>query len=71
MELSAKGDVIMCSTTRYTNGKPVQGMLCRASGYIPPASPGRKPKPARQEPTLPAEGETSPLRQPRQTSAKK
>lgn len=43
-ELSAKGDVIMCRTTRYTDGKPVEGMLCRPSGYIPPASPGRKSK---------------------------
>ncbi len=43
-ELSAKGDVIMCRTTRYTNGKPIEGMLCRASGYVPPASPGRKSK---------------------------
>ena len=45
-ELSARGEVIMCRTTRYTSGKPVEGMLCRASGYVPPASPGRKPKPA-------------------------
>jgi hypothetical protein len=43
-ELASKGDVIMCHTTRFTNGKKVEGMLCRAAGYIPPASPGRKPK---------------------------
>ncbi len=43
-DLVAKGEVIMCQTTRYTEGKPIQGMLCRVAGYIPPASPGRKPK---------------------------
>ncbi|MFA5083637.1 MAG: hypothetical protein WC474_13880 [Hydrogenophilaceae bacterium] len=44
-ELAAKGEVIMCRTTRYTEGnKKVEGMLCRVAGYIPPASPGRKPK---------------------------
>jgi len=43
-ELSSRGEVIMCLTTRFTDGKKVEGMLCRVSGYFPPASPGRKPK---------------------------
>jgi DNA-binding IclR family transcriptional regulator len=43
-ELAAKGDVIMCRTTRYTDGKKIEGMLCRVAGFIPSASPGRKPK---------------------------
>jgi DNA-binding Lrp family transcriptional regulator len=43
-ELAAKGEVIMCRTTRYLDDKKVEGMLCRVAGYIPPASPGRKPK---------------------------
>jgi hypothetical protein len=43
-ELSDRGDVIMCRTTRFTEGRPVEGMLCRVSGYSPPAGPGRKPK---------------------------
>jgi hypothetical protein len=42
--LSAKGEVIMCQSIRYNNGKKVEGWLCRIAGYIPPASPGRKPK---------------------------
>lgn len=45
-ELLAKGDVIMCHTTRYVDGKKIEGMLCRVAGYIPPASPGRKSKPS-------------------------
>lgn len=43
-ELSAKGDVIACRSIRYKDGKPIDGMLCRMSGYIPPAAPGRKAK---------------------------
>jgi transcription initiation factor IIE alpha subunit len=43
-ELSERGDVIVCNSTRYINGKKSEGMLCRIAGYIPAASPGRKPK---------------------------
>ncbi len=43
-ELSKRGDIIACHTTRFSNGKKVEGMLCRVAGYTPSASPGRKPK---------------------------
>ena len=43
-ELSAKGDVIVCRSIRYQQGKPIEGVLCRLSGYTPPAAPGRKAK---------------------------
>lgn len=43
-ELTASGQVFCCDLTRYENGKPIQEILCRISGYIPPAAPGRKPK---------------------------
>ncbi len=43
-ELIASGQVFSCDLTRYENGKPIQEILCRISGYIPPAAPGRKPK---------------------------
>jgi hypothetical protein len=42
--LHARGAVIVCRSIRYKNGKEVNGMLCRISGYIPPAAPGRKSK---------------------------
>lgn len=42
-DLSARGEISWCSVTRYNNMKPVEQMLCRVSGYIPQASPGRKP----------------------------
>ncbi len=43
--LYAKGDVMVCRSIRFKNGKEVEAILCRVSGYIPPPSPGRKPKP--------------------------
>jgi hypothetical protein len=42
-DLSARGEISKCSVPRYNDGKPVEGILCRVSGYIPPATPGRKP----------------------------
>ena len=41
-DLSARGEISKCSVTRFTNGKPVQAMQCRISGYVPPPAPGRK-----------------------------
>lgn len=43
-DLAATGAVITCNLTRFENGTPSEAWLCRASGYIPPAGPGRKPK---------------------------
>ena len=42
-ELSAQGEISKCSVTRFDNGKPVEGMLCRIAGFIPRPTPGRKP----------------------------
>ena len=42
--LSARGEVMTCQSTRFNDGKKVEGLLCRIAGYIPPAAPGRKPK---------------------------
>jgi hypothetical protein len=42
-ELSARGEISQCSVTRFTDGKAVEGSLCRVAGYIPPKTPGRKP----------------------------
>lgn len=43
-ELQARGAVMVCRSIRYVDGKEIEGILCRVSGYIPPAAPGRKPK---------------------------
>jgi len=42
-ELSARGEISKCSVTRFSDGQPVEGMLCRIAGTIPPQAPGRKP----------------------------
>ena len=42
-ELSARGEISRCSVTRFNGGKPIDGMLCRIAGSIPPKAPGRKP----------------------------
>lgn len=34
-----------CSVINYEDGVAVEGVLCRISGYIPPAAPGRKSTP--------------------------
>jgi hypothetical protein len=43
-DLHARGAVIVCRSIRYKDGKAIDGLLCRVSGYIPPAAPGRKSK---------------------------
>ena len=43
-ELAAKREIMVCHSTRYEKGKPIEGMKCRLAGYIPPAAPGRKSK---------------------------
>lgn len=42
-KLSERGEISRCSVTRFLDGKPVEGMLCRIAGTIPPKAPGRKP----------------------------
>jgi hypothetical protein len=42
-DLSARGEVSRCSVTRFVDGKPVEGFVCRIAGTIPPKAPGRKP----------------------------
>ena len=44
LALSARGEVMTCQSIRFNDGKKIEGLLCRISGYIPPAAPGRKPK---------------------------
>jgi DNA-binding Lrp family transcriptional regulator len=42
-ELEGNKAVSSCSVINYEDGVAIEGLLCRVSGYIPPASPGRKP----------------------------
>lgn len=41
--LSSRGEISHCRVTRFNDGKPVEGILCRVAGTIPPKAPGRKP----------------------------
>ncbi len=41
-DLSALGEISLCRVTRFNNGITFEGILCRALGFIPPATPGRK-----------------------------
>ncbi|HPU52909.1 MAG TPA: hypothetical protein PK359_15220 [Burkholderiaceae bacterium] len=45
--LERTGDVIACNLTRFNNGMRTDAWLYRVSGYIPPAAPGRKARPAK------------------------
>lgn len=42
-ELESTKSISSCSVTNFEDGIATEGMLCRISGYIPPAAPGRKP----------------------------
>jgi hypothetical protein len=44
--LAATGAIITCNLTRFENGKQIDAMQCRVSGYVPPMAPGRKAKAA-------------------------
>jgi len=43
-EVAATGAIVTCSLTRFEQGKRIDGMLYRISGWIPPPAPGRKTK---------------------------
>lgn len=44
-ELESSKAVSSCSVTNFEDGVAIEGRLCRISGYIPPAAPGRKSSP--------------------------
>lgn len=41
-ELTSKGDIMSYQSIKFVNGKPIVGVRCRVSGFIPKAAPGRK-----------------------------
>ena len=43
-ELASNGEIMTCLSIRYDKGKKIEGISCRLTGFIPPASPGRKTK---------------------------
>ena len=52
-QLSALADAreaIVCRLIRFENGKQIEAWQGRISGFVPPAAPGRKPKPKSLDP---------------------
>jgi hypothetical protein len=43
-ELAAKGEVVAYHSTRFVEGRKIEGIRCRLSGITPKAAPGRKSK---------------------------
>ena len=43
--LAESREAIVCKTIQFANGRPFEAWQGRVSGFIPPAAPGRKPKP--------------------------
>ena len=44
IELASKNEIMVCKTTRFVKGKPIESISCRIAGFIPKASPGAKSK---------------------------
>lgn len=44
VEMTAKREIMSYQSTKFDNGKKIEGMRCRISGFVPPAAPGRKSK---------------------------
>lgn len=43
--LADRREAVVCKTIRFENGRQFEAWQCRISGFVPPATPGRKPKP--------------------------
>jgi predicted ArsR family transcriptional regulator len=43
--LAASREAIVCKTIQFENGRQFEAWQGRVSGFVPPATPGRKPKP--------------------------
>jgi DNA-binding IclR family transcriptional regulator len=43
-ELTATGAIVTCNLTRFEQGKRIDALVCRLSGWAPPPAPGRKAK---------------------------
>ncbi len=42
--LEARREAVVCKTIQFENGRPFEAWQGRVSGYVPPPTPGRKPK---------------------------
>lgn len=44
MALADSREAIICKTIQFEKGKPIEAWQGRVSGFVPPPTPGRKPK---------------------------
>jgi predicted ArsR family transcriptional regulator len=40
--LATQGDIVLCRSIRYQDGRQVEGMRCRLATYLPATFPGRR-----------------------------
>ena len=43
--LAESREAVVCKTIQFENGRRFEAWQGRVSGFVPPAAPGRKPKP--------------------------
>ena len=43
--LAERREAIICKTIQFDRGRQFEAWQWRVSGFVPPAAPGRKPKP--------------------------
>ena len=44
IEMTVSGDIMSYHSIKFENGRQIEGLRCRISGYIPKAKPGAKAK---------------------------
>lgn len=43
-EFDANGQMVACHSIKFDQGKNIEGIICRLTGFIPSVAPGRKSK---------------------------
>jgi predicted ArsR family transcriptional regulator len=44
MALADSREAVVCKTIQFENGRQIEAWQGRVSGFVPPSTPGRKPK---------------------------
>jgi hypothetical protein len=42
-ELESRNEIVSCHSTKFVQGKKIEGICCRLAGFTPVAKAGRKP----------------------------
>lgn len=49
-ELAANREIMACHSVKFEKGKKIESIVCRLTGYIPPAAPAKKSRPQLKTP---------------------